>query len=138
VVAGEPARHQVEELPVMAVGITEHRCQRLRCPNCGARRTGELPAEVAASALGPGLQGAVVTLSVRNRISRRDTVELCEQLFAARISIGTVEAILATAADALTRPCEDLLERVRAAPALKHGRDRLAPARPSARALGRL
>ena len=118
VAAGEPARHQVEELPVMAVRVTEHRCQRLRCPNCGARRIGELPAVVAASALGPRLQAAVVTLSVRNRISRRDTVELCEQLFAARISTGTVDAILARAADALTRPCEDLLERVRAAPAL--------------------
>jgi len=81
VAAGEPARHQVEELPVMAVGVTEHQCQRVVCPGCGARSTGSLPAEAAASAFGPRLQAAVVTLSVRNRISRRDVVELCEQLF---------------------------------------------------------
>jgi len=115
---GEPARHQVEELPVMAVGVTEHRCQRVVCPDCGARQTAALPAEFAASAFGPRLQAAVVTLAVRNRISRRDTVELCEQLFSSRISTGTVEAILQRAADALAEPCADLLERVRGAPAI--------------------
>jgi transposase len=118
VTVGEPARHQVEELPVMAVKVTEHRCQRVVCPDCGARRTATLPAPVAASAFGPRLQAAVVTLSVRNRISRRDVVELCEQLFSSRISTGTVDAILARTADALQEPCEDLLERVRSAHAL--------------------
>jgi transposase len=29
VAVDQPARHQVEELPVMAVGVTEHRCQRV-------------------------------------------------------------------------------------------------------------
>jgi len=32
VAIGEPARHQVEELPVMAVRVTEHQCLRLRLP----------------------------------------------------------------------------------------------------------
>jgi transposase len=64
------------------------------------------------------LQAAVVTLAVRNRISRRDTVELCEQLFSARISSGTVDTILTRAGDALLEPCADLLERVRGARAL--------------------
>jgi transposase len=118
VAIGEPVRRQVEELPVMAVTVTEHHGQRVCCPGCGARRCGELPAEVAASAFGPRLQAAVVTLSVRNRISRRDVVELCEQLFASRICTGTVDAILARTADALREPCEDLLARVRSARAV--------------------
>jgi transposase len=118
VAVGEPARRQVEELPVMAVRVTEHQCHRVRCPGCGARHTGRLPDSVAASAFGPRMQAAVVTLSVRNRISRRDVVELCEQLFSSRISTGTVDAILARAADALSVPCEDLLDRVRAAGAI--------------------
>ncbi len=118
VAVGEPARRQVEELPVMAVRVTEHQCLRVRCPGCGARRAGQLPAAVAASAFGPRLQAAVVTLSVRNRISRRDVVELCEQLFSSRISTGTVDAILARSADALSEPCEDLLDRVRSAGAV--------------------
>ena len=118
VAAGEPARRQVEELPVMSARVTEHRCHRLRCPGCGAARAGQFPADVAASAFGPRLQAAVVTLSVRNRISRRDVVELCEQLFSSRISTGTVDAILARAADALIEPCQDLLDRVRSAGAV--------------------
>jgi transposase len=99
VAVAEPARHQVEELPVIATHVTEHRCQRVRCPDCGARETGLLPAEVAASAFGPRLQAAIVTLSVRNRVSRRDVVECCEQLFSARISTGSVEAILQAVRD---------------------------------------
>jgi transposase len=115
---GEPVRRQVEELPLMAVRVTEHQCQRVRCPGCGKRCGGVLPAHVAASAFGPRLQAAVVSLSVRNRISRRDVVELCEQLFSSRISAGTVDAILARAADALSEPCADLLDRVRRARAV--------------------
>ncbi len=116
--AGLAMRHQVEELPVIAVGVTEHRCQRLRCPACGLRHTAQLPVEVAASAFGPRLQATVATLAVRNRLSRRDTVELVEQLFQARTSVGTVDAILARTADALEEPYEDLLARVRDAGAL--------------------
>jgi transposase len=111
---GDPARHQVEDLPVMATVITEHRCQRLRCPDCGRRSRGKLPAGVGASAFGPRFHAAVAVLCTRNRISRRDVVELCEQLFGARISSGTVDAILGRVADALQDPYADLLERVRA------------------------
>jgi transposase len=110
---GEPVRWQVEELPVISVSVTEHRCERLRCPGCGKHTRGELPADVAQSAFGPRLQAAVATLSVRNRISRRDVVELAEELFCARISAGTVDAILARTADALTEPHADLLGRLR-------------------------
>jgi len=115
---GDPVRHQVEELPEIATVVIEHQCQRLRCPKCGARARATLPAEVAQSAFGPRFQAAMVTLSVRNRISRRDVVELCEQLFRARISTGTVDAIIARAGDALEDPYDDLLERVRRAKAL--------------------
>jgi transposase len=114
----EPARHQVEELPQIAVRVTEHRCQRVRCPDCGLERTGELPGEVAGSAFGPRLQAAVATLSVRNRVSRRDLVELCEELFGARISTGTIDAILARVGDVLEAPYEQLLGRMRRSRAL--------------------
>ena len=115
---GEPARHQVEELPVMTVKVIEHRAQRVRCPQCGGRARAEFPDEMSAGAFGPRLQAALVALSVRNRVSRRDVVELCEELFSARISTGTVEAILARASEALAEPYEDLLKRIRGARAL--------------------
>jgi transposase len=112
---GDSARHQVDELPPIQVVVTEHRCQRVRCPDCGRRSRGALPAGVGASAFGPRYQAAIAVLSVRNRISRRDVVELCEQLFGSRISTGTIDAILARVGDALEDPYGDLLERVRAA-----------------------
>jgi transposase len=101
-------------LLVMAVRVIEHQCQRVRCPDCGARQSGVLPAEVAASAFGPRLQAAIVTLSVRNRISRRRG-RAVRAAFAARISIGSVEAILQRAGDALEAPYEQLLTAVRGA-----------------------
>jgi transposase len=118
VAAGRPVRHQVEELPRLAVLVTEHQCPRLRCPGCGQRARAELPAYVAHSAFGARFHAAVAVLSVRNRVSRRDVVECCEQLFGARISAGTVDAILQRVADALAEPDADLLERVRAAKTL--------------------
>jgi hypothetical protein len=40
--AGQPGRHQVEQLAVMAVTVTEHQCQRARCPSCAVMVTGVL------------------------------------------------------------------------------------------------
>lgn len=53
----------------MAVTVTEHQCQRVRCPDCD-QTTARLPAQIAASCFGARLQAAIVTLSVRNGISR--------------------------------------------------------------------
>jgi transposase len=113
VAVGEAVRWQVEELPVITVRVTEHQAQRVRCPDCGEHARAVLSDEVAGSAFGARLQAAVTTLSVRNRISRRDVVELCEELFAARICTGTIEAILGRAGAALEQPHTDLLERLR-------------------------
>jgi transposase len=115
---GVGARHQVEELPPITVNVVEHRCERLRCPSCGRRTCGELPDGVVGSSFGPRLQAAVTTLSVRNRVSRDDAVELVEELFGARISSGSVDAILSRAAQALSEPHDDLLAQLRAATAL--------------------
>jgi transposase len=118
VAVGDPVRHQVEELPQISTIVVEHQCPRVRCPRCRKAVRAELSPEIAQSAFGPRLSAAVAVVSVRNRISRRDTVELVEQLFGARVSTGTVDAILARAGDALTVPYEDLLARVRAAGAV--------------------
>jgi transposase len=114
----EPARHQVCELPEIAVRVTEHRLHRLRCPDCGATPRAELPAAVPAGAFGPRLEASVATLSVRNRVSRRDTVELCGELFGAGLAAGTVDAILQRAGEALAEPHQELLCHIRSAQAV--------------------
>jgi transposase len=115
---GDPARHQVTELPEIAVAVTEHRLHRRHCPDCGKPTRAELPAHVPAGAFGPRMEAGVATLAIRNRVSRRDTVELMGELFGARLASGTVDAILARAGEALAEPYEDLLSRIRSAPAL--------------------
>jgi transposase len=92
--AGAPARHQVAELPPLAVEISEHRLQRVCCPDCGRTVRAELPAGVPRGCFGPKLEAAIASLTVRNRLSRRQLVELLEELFGCPISVGTVEAIL--------------------------------------------
>ena len=67
--AAPPQRHQVCELPPIAVRVSEHRLHRLRCPVCAAETRAELPRGVPRGAFGPRLQAAVVTLAVRNRVS---------------------------------------------------------------------
>jgi transposase len=116
--AGVPARHQVAELPPIAVRLSEHQLHRLRCPDCGRTTRAERPPGVGTGAFGPRLEAAVATLAVRNRVSRRDTVELVDELFGARLSSGTVDAILGRTAVALDGPHEDLLDYVRCAPAV--------------------
>ena len=116
--AGEPAVHQVEELPALTVTVIEHRAQRICCPSCGSRTRAELPREVSLSCFRPRLSAALAVLSVRNRVSRRDVVELGEELSGARLSAGSVDAILTRAGEALERPYDDLFGRVREAGAL--------------------
>jgi transposase len=114
----EPRRHQVAELPPIAVRVTEHRLHAVGCPGCAARTRAELPADVSRSAFGPRLQAAVVTLAVRNRVSRRDTTELVRELFGVELSTGSVDAIIQRAGDALAGPYTELEQRIKAAAAV--------------------
>ena len=105
-------RHQVAELPPIAVVVTEHRTHRLRCAACRAKTTAVLPDGIAASAFGPGLQAAVVTMTARNRVSRRDMSELAAELFGIGLSVGAVDQICQRASMALAKPHETLVASV--------------------------
>lgn len=115
---GAPHRHQVTELPPIAVTVAEHRAHALRCPDCGHATRAELPQGARASAFGPRLQAAIALLSVRNRVSRRDGAELCGELFGAAVSTGSVDAICQRASGALQAPYAELRETVKDAPVL--------------------
>jgi transposase len=106
-----PGRHQVVELPTTAVFYVEHRTHRLRCPGC-ARKTRALLGTVGESAFGPGLQAAVVALTARNRISRRDMSELLCELFGVRVSVGAIDQICQRTSGLLAGPHERLKSQV--------------------------
>ena len=101
---GRFGRHQVGELPPISVSVVEHRTHRLSCRVCGVKTTAELSLGIGGSAFGPNLQAALVTLTARNRISRRGMIELARDLFGVTVSTGTVDAICQRASDALAGP----------------------------------
>jgi transposase len=101
---GRFGRHQVAELPPISVIVVEHRTHRLGCRACGAKTTARLPTGVGGSAFGPNMQAALVTLTARNRISRRGMIELASDLFGVAVSTGTVDAICQRVSDALAGP----------------------------------
>jgi transposase len=114
--AAEPWRHQVAEVPPIAVRVTEYRLHAVRCPGCAASTRAELPHGVPRWAFGPRLQAAVVTLAVRNRVSRRDTTELADELFGVEISTGSVDGIVHRAGEALAAPHTRLEQELKSAP----------------------
>jgi len=116
--SGAPARHQVAELPPLAVEISEHRLQRLCCPDCGRTVRAELPAGVPRGCFGPKLEAAIAALTVRNRLSRRQLVELLDELFGCPVASGTIDAILSRTGETLEPVYQALLEQTRAAGAL--------------------
>jgi transposase len=111
----EPSRRQVAELPPIAVRVTEHRLHRVCCPECAAVTTAEPPLE-SRWAFGPRLQAAVVTLAIRNRVSRRDTTELARELFGVELSTGAVDAIVQRTGDALAAPHTRLEREIKRSP----------------------
>ena len=113
--AVEPRRHQLAELPPIAVRVVEHRLHGVSCPECAAATRAEFPREVPRSAFGPRLQAAVVTLAVRNRVSRRDTTELARELFGVELATGSVDAIVQRAGEALAGPYTQLEQQIRSA-----------------------
>ncbi len=111
-------RHQVAELPPTSVILTEHRTHRLRCLRCAAKTTAVLPDEIGCSAFGPRLAAAIVSMTARNRISRRDMTELARELFGIGLSVGAVDAICQRAAAALLSPHAQLVQAVLSSPAV--------------------
>jgi transposase len=111
----EPSRRQVAELPPIAVRVTEYRLHRVCCPECATVTVAE-PAAVSRWAFGPKFQAAVVTLAVRNRVSRRDTTELARELFGVELSTGAVDTIVQRAGEALAAPHTRLEQQIKRSP----------------------
>ena len=101
---GRFGRHRVAELPPISVVVTEHRTHQLRCRHCRSKTIARLRDGIGASAFGPRLQAAIVTLTARHRVSRRGIAELAGDLFGITLSTGAVDQICQRASDALAGP----------------------------------
>ena len=104
---GEPRRHQVTELPPIEAHITEYRCQRLLCPECG-KTTQAAPPSEAQGHFGPQLTALIAYLTVVCRMPRRVTQELLEQVLRIPVSLGTIQKSWEQASEAVAEPCAEL------------------------------
>ena len=86
-------RHQVTELPPVAVVVTEHRSYQACCHACGKTSSGVIPPELTRSCIGPRLSAAACYLSGRVHGSRRAVEAVLTDLLGAKISLGKVSSI---------------------------------------------
>jgi transposase len=112
---GDPLVHQKWELPPLAPVIVEYRLERLRCPGCGKTTLAELPAGVSGSAFGPRLEALIATLAGVYRLSRRQVVQVVEEIFGCPISVGAVDATIMRISAVLADPWAQLRDAVRQA-----------------------
>ena len=94
-------RHQVWELPPVAVVVTEYRLAARRCAGCGHVTRAGLPLGASADGCGPRLTAVSATLSGRYRLSKRETAACLGDVFGVDLAVGTVSALEQTVSAAL-------------------------------------
>ena len=104
---GPVLRHQVTELPPVQPQITEYRCHRISCPECGKETQAPLPPEVVGD-FGPNLAALIAYLTVVCRMPRRVVLALLEQVLGVRLSLGSVQSSWEEAGEAVAEPCSEL------------------------------
>jgi transposase len=113
------ARHQVMELPLRAVRVTEHQSYACRCRRCGSTTKASIPASVRCSVAGERLSAACCLLSSRLHGSRRAAAELLSEVLGAPVALGSVTAREKELSVALQQPYAQLQQHVQKAP-VKH------------------
>jgi transposase len=111
-----PVRHQVWELPPVAVVVTEYRLAARRCGGCGQTTRAALPEGVTADGCGPRLTAVSATLSGRYRLSKRETAACLSDVFGAAVSVGTVSALEQTVSAALAPVVAEAAAAIQLAP----------------------
>lgn len=109
----EPLHHQVAEIPEIRPRVTDHARHRVTCPDCDTTTTAPLPESVPKSCFGPNLRALVVLLSGRYRISRRETVDLCRDVFGLSVSVGSIANFLERTSHALRASYDEVATAVK-------------------------
>lgn len=111
----EPIWHQIYELVLKPVEVTEHQSPGCQCPGCGEVFQMPLPEEVTKAAYGPRLAAVGLFLRGVAQSSTRDVVEFFKTVLKAPASQGTVSNFEARLADVLAIPYEEVLEAIKRA-----------------------
>jgi transposase len=109
-------RHQVAELPEVAVTLSEHQSLSCRCERCGTVTRGLIPPEIAASSTGPRLTAAIGIWGAWVKGSRRAVAEVVQKTLGCPIALGSISARERELSESLAQPYQDLVASVSRAP----------------------
>jgi len=115
---GEPARHQVTELPRIVPVVTEYQRHTVTCGACGTATAAPGPATMSPGRFGPRTQATVAYLAGRLGISQRDVAEVLAVLFHLDLSLGRVAALEQQASAAVAGPVAEAQAYVQQQPAV--------------------
>lgn len=104
---GDPRRHQVTELPPIAAHITEYRCHRRQCPDCGTVTLALLPDEHATQ-FGPQLTALIAYLTVVCRMPRLVVQRFLAGALQIPISLGSTQNAWEETSAAVAGPYAEL------------------------------
>ena len=95
-------RHQIVEIPPIALEIVEQRLYQRVCDNCGEKTRAILPPEVETSGYGERVVAMVSLMSGMYRHSHRMVVSAMWDYFSLKIGLGTVNRLRITVLGAPT------------------------------------
>ena len=111
-----PVRHQVLDVPPVAVEVTEHRRHWGWCSDCHHHTLAPMPDGVPWGMMGPNLLALASLLTGRFRMSRRDVQEFVETVLGVPVSLGAVKAHEELVSMALADPVKEAAKAVQSAP----------------------
>lgn len=113
------AEHQVWDILVGPMTVTEHHSCGVSCSCCGAETVEPIPAGVPRSNFGPNVTALISYLVGNCRMSRRKVRQMLSEIFQLDISLGAISECEKRVADAIEPAVEELRESALSAP-IKH------------------
>lgn len=101
-------RHQVWEIPAPRAVVTEYQRRRFCCRRCGHVTTAPLPDGAPIGMFGANLEAAIIALTTSQRLSRRATREVLDELCGVEIGAGTIDRVLQRSAPTLQSAIEEI------------------------------
>ncbi len=106
-------RHQVYELPVLKLHVTEYQLQKGCCGSCHQKQIAFLPEGITWGITGPRLTSFMSELVTKYGVSRREQKRFLSEHFSFHISLGTVFNKQKIVNSALELPVSELLTTVK-------------------------
>ncbi|MBB4843089.1 transposase [Paucibacter oligotrophus] len=119
VVAEEPIRHQVFDVPPVKAQVHEYRRYAGRCTGCGKAHRAALPAGVPSGQIGPRALALVGTLGTHYHLTQNKIRDLLARVLGVDFCVGAISQAHGKMAQTLKAPAAQIGQYVRQAP-VKH------------------